>query len=335
MRIFASHDGTGCGYYRVVLPMEQFQKNGHEVTVVDQKDATTKSYLQGEWDLIVGQRFASFEGLATWRRARKPKNRLVYENDDDVFSIGMDNFQAYHTYRGAVTRDAVQSYAQIADLVTVTNSQLAEVFSEHAGRTAVLPNFIPEFVLELPRTDRKRPVVGWVGGASHGLDMHVICEPLRRFARRNSGWDLYLGGTDYRPTLKIPGDRVEFRRWVAAIDDREGFYQSLDFDIGICPLLDNSFNHSKSFIKALEYNARGIPVVASSVGPYKEYVTHGYNGFLVKGDHEWVKYLELLANDDELRAKMGQNARDRAAEHTIEENWTMWEAAYKQLWKNR
>ena len=55
--------------------------------------------------------------------------------------------------------------------------------------------------------------------------------------------------------------------------------------------------------------AMGIPVVASPVGEQKYIIKHGVNGFLVHNEVEWVKYLSLLIEDEEMRRNMGKQGR--------------------------
>jgi glycosyltransferase involved in cell wall biosynthesis len=91
------------------------------------------------------------------------------------------------------------------------------------------------------------------------------------------------------------------------------------------------FVSHNSNIKVLEYAARGIPAIATDCEVYRSFIRHGENGFLVKQDHEWLRYLSILANDDELRRKMGETARADAAQWTIERNYTRWVEAYESL----
>lgn len=340
MKIFAGHDGgTGCMYYRVELPLRQLEARGHEITF--RSTATDKdveplalSDMAG-FDIVIGQRYNTFDGMGTWRRARTPLNRLVYEIDDDVWSVPPENWQAYHAYRKADVQDAVAHMAEVADLITVTTEHLASVMREHTGNehVAVLPNCVPAFVLDLPRKDNPRPAVGWQGGASHGADVGVISTPVRRFLERFPGWDLRLGGTDYRPTFRA-GDRAKYSQWVRVFDDAPGYFETIDFDIGLAPLAaGREFNKSKSNIKVLEYGARGIPSIATDCEVYRSFVRHGENGFLVKRDHEWLHYLSILASDGDLRRKMGEAARADAAKWTIEEHAVEWERAYASLFR--
>lgn len=342
MKIFAVHDGgSGCAYYRVRLPLEELDKHdGFEVTFANggesdgRRSPVTARDLEG-YDVIVGQRLNKHDGLGIWRGARTPFSRLVYETDDDVFTVNKENWQAYSLFAREEIQDAIIHGAEVADLITVTNGHLAQVMTEATGNpaTAVLPNHVPGWVLDMKRPERPRPCVGWQGGASHGADIGLAAEPMRRFLKRFPGWDLEFTGTDYRPTFRADSGRMSYVPWVRVNDDPHRYYTTMNFSVGLAPLLENAFNNSKSFLKCLEYNALGIPVLASDVGPYREYVQHGVNGFLIRRDHEWLKYASELASDDGLREKMGRQARECAREYTIERGWTLWAGAYRNLFR--
>lgn len=318
MRLIGLHDDSGCGWYRVRLPFGELARRGHDVTT----HCGTKQF--GEmtgWPLIVGQRMDKHDGLPVWRRLRAT-SRLVYEIDDDVFSLDPTNTLAYSAYNRVDTRDAVEHAAQVADLVTVTVEPLAEVMRQYNPNVAVLPNCVPDELLTHERPRRDRLVVGWAGGASHAMDLHEVARPVRRFLERNAHVELHLIGTDYRPTLGCGG---RFTDWS---EDVWAYYRNIDFDIGIAPLVDTPFARSKSGIKALEYAALGIPVVASDVEPYRGVVVGGVTGYLVRQEHEWGKRLYELANDADMRDEMGRAARAHAAQWAISRRAELWEQAY-------
>ena len=323
-------------FYRMQLPMTQLREHGHEVTWADAGDSdghpptVTLRDLEGH-DVIVAQRWNKHDGLEVWRRARTPFSRLVYELDDDLWHITPENWNAYNLYGRPEIRDAVEHAAEVADLVTVSTEPLAGVMREFNPNVAVLPNHLPGWVLDLPRQQRGRPRIGWGGGASHGIDIGQVASPARRFLKRFGGWDFQLNGTDYRDTIKAPADRMFFRPWVQVNTHPHKFYESVDFDIGLCPLWPTAFSGSKSGIKAIEYGARGIPAICTDCPAYRAVIDHGVNGFLVQRDHEWLKYMSLLAGDDGLRAKMGEAARATAARYVIEDGWRLWEKAYEDL----
>lgn len=336
MRIFAGHDGgSGCAWYRMILPLKQLQANGHYVTLasadIDDGPGITARSMEG-YDVIVAQRFNKPGGIYLYREARTPHNRLVYELDDDVFAVTPENFQAYNFWRRPDILDAATHAMEVADMITCSTEPLAEVLREYNSNVVVLPNHIPAWVCDFERNRRVRPAVGWTGGASHGADVGLIAAPVRRFLKRFPGWDLRIAATDYRPTFKA-GDRAVFTPWVPINDNPEGFYTAPDWDIGLAPVTPTRFNASKSWLKALEYGALGIPVIASDYYPYRDYVKHGETGFLVKRDHEWLSYMSELAADDVLREKMGAAARERAREYTIEKGWKMWAEAYEGMFR--
>jgi glycosyltransferase involved in cell wall biosynthesis len=341
MRILAIHDSSGCAWYRIIQPLLEFRKHGYDVTFVtahnectpyDEKQGFELTRNFSGFDLVVGQRVNKYDGLSVWRRGRTPFSRLVYENDDDLFNVTQENWQAFQHYQRTDVREAVIAACEVSDLVTVSTDRLKAIHDEFNPNTIVLQNLIPAYVLNQVRTERKRPRVGWVGGASHGRDVHLATPSVRRFLKRFPEWDLYLGGVDFRPSFKVARDRAFHEPWIKVTDKPGAYYESIDFDIGICPLIDTEFAKSKSYIKALEYMARGIPVVASDCAPYNEIVVHGENGFLVRRDHEWLETLSTLAGDSDLRHKMGEAGKATAAEHTIDEHWTRWEQAYSKLY---
>jgi glycosyltransferase involved in cell wall biosynthesis len=349
VKIFAAHDGgSGCCWYRITMPLQELAKHdGFEVTFADagerdgRRSPVTRRDMEG-YDVIVGQRLSKHEGLSAWRGARTPSSRLVYEIDDDVWTINAENWMAYHLFNRGDIQDAITHGAQVADLITVSTARLAEVMAEATGNRniAVLPNHVPGWVLDMQRMPNRstrpwpaalaRPAIGWQGGASHGADVDLIADPVRRFLKRFPDWDLRLAGTDYRPTFKA-ADRAVYSKWVRVNDDPRGYYETMDFDIGLAPLLENKFNLSKSPVKAIEYNALGIPVLASAVEPYRGYVKDGVNGFLIRYEHDWLKRMTELASDDALRARMSEQSRQAARIWTIEQGYTLWADAYRKL----
>jgi glycosyltransferase involved in cell wall biosynthesis len=323
------------------LPLRELGRHdGFEVTFADSGDlnpagrpAVTLADLQ-QHDVVVAQRWNTHKGLGIWRRARGPFSRLVYELDDDLWHITPENWAAYKLYGQGEIRDAIEHAAQTADLVTVSTGPLGKVLREFSENVAVLPNCIPASALltgTVPARRRPRPRIGWQGGASHGTDIALAVSPVRRFLKRFPGWDLQLNGTDYRPTFGVPGDRAFYSPWIQINPEPEKYYASLDFDIGLAPLQPTAFNSSKSGIRLIEYGARGIPAVATDCEAYRAVITHGTDGFLVRRDHEWLKYMSELAADDRLRATMGEAARKMAARHLIEDGWTAWRDAYRNL----
>jgi glycosyltransferase involved in cell wall biosynthesis len=66
-----------------------------------------------------------------------------------------------------------------------------------------------------------------------------------------------------------------------------------------------------------------MPCVASKVYPYsepiegKDTIVHMKTGLFARSKREWVKYLQLLIDNENLRRKIGENAYEY-----VTKNWT-------------
>ena len=102
--------------------------------------------------------------------------------------------------------------------------------------------------------------------------------------------------------------------------DRYGQFFT-NMDVALAPLENNEFNDSKSEIKLAECGRYKVPLIASNVGCYDEWIVDGETGFLIdpdKGISEWNKVLTRVAKDPGLVKRMGENL------HAItEENFDM------------
>lgn len=312
---------TGCGFMRVVLPLEQLKAHGWKA----RWQAGTPPPEVGEYKLIIGQRLDHPGMLGGWRRLR-PGHRLAYELDDDLWSVDRTNAGAWMTYSRFSVLDAVEAACQVADLVTVSTEPLAKVVRKRTGHPNVVTigNYIPEFILGLERKRPEHVTIGWTGGVSHTLDTALIARPVRRVLDTDRKLRLHIVGSDFRPTFGHSQTRLT--QWEP---DPRDYYKNLDFDIGLVPIVSSTFNESKSYLKALEYAAMGIPTIASDFGPYRDFVIDGVTGFLVSKEKHWRDRIRELAADADLREKMGAAARELAAQHTIEGNYWRWAKAYE------
>jgi glycosyltransferase involved in cell wall biosynthesis len=102
-------------------------------------------------------------------------------------------------------------------------------------------------------------------------------------------------------------------------------------DIGLVPLDRIPFNEAKSHLKGMEYAACGIPCIATPTESYRYWVEDGVNGFLAKSEKEWTSRLDELVADKSLRTRMGEAARMKASQNTIQEHWQEWEDVYGRI----
>jgi glycosyltransferase involved in cell wall biosynthesis len=314
----------GPGYYRMSLPMRELAAHGHDVTLTQ----AATHHRAGGADIVIGQMVGhdnNPEQVNAWWKSLGEGAKLVYEMDDDVFEVDPKS-PAYGAYGYA--QDSLRYCLQAADMVTTSTVPLAEkVRTLFDGPIEVLPNFVDTAMLELEKPKHDKLVIGWAGSLTHRTDVQECAYGLRKTLERNPQVECHFIGADYR---KLIGARrpIRYTMWREKTVD---FYPLLDFDIGLAPVAPTVFNRSKSYVKILEYNVRGIPAVASAFLPYEEFVIDGVTGFLVKRPEQWAHRLRDLVNDEQMRIEMGVKAKQAAANYTIQEHWPRWEAAYKKL----
>ena len=274
--------------------------------------------------IFVGQRLDRPDPLEVWKLL-KGHYGLVYEMDDDPFSVDVVNTQAYPSYKDGVTLKTIAEGARVADLVTVTTEPLAEVFRKLNPDVRVVPNCIPASVLAIERPRHERLTIGYAAGSSHLRDLAMIARTWDS-VWRETGTRGHFVGTDFR--RMIGHEAFDATPWEP---DPLAYYTKIDFDIGLAPISPCTFSDSKSHLKALEYAALGIPVVASDCPAYRDFVVHGVTGFLVSTQDEWREALMTLTGDEGLREAMGAKARELAGDWTLERNWWRWAECYSEL----
>ena len=336
MKVYALEDGSACGYYRVRLPFDQMRANGVDVSYARHGNPDPDTQV------FVGQRVGNKDSLLDWLKLWR-KHRLVWETDDDLWTVDPTNRRAAKVFTPDLL-EALEQVVRVAHLVTVSTEPLADAMRRFNDNVHVLPNHIDAALLDVERPRRDRVVVGWAGGDSHHLDMDMLRPHLKRFLERNPsvelhtiGWGSQRSPEDFPKWMRkhvVPNPLhtmgVPYRHtgWSPRVED---YYKQIDFDIGLAPLVPSVFNDSKSHIKALEYAALGIPVIASDEGPYREFVVDGVTGFLVRHEHEWGRRLRELTCDEAMRVEMGAAAKERARAWTIQDGWKKWADAYATL----
>jgi len=160
-------------------------------------------------------------------------------------------------------------------------------------------------------TDRFLPVnkyenagvvtIGWTGTFSSKCYLHLLDNVFCRLRERCNFKLRVIGNFEY----ELPGIDVDMIQWSKEreVEDLQGI------DIGVYPLSKDDWVLGKSGLKAIQYMAFGLPVVATNVGTTPLIISNLVNGILVSTDDDWVNALELLIKTEGLRKKLGITAR--------------------------
>ncbi len=242
-----------------------------------------------------------------------PNKPILMEIDDDMLSTPPYNPAASFYAPQSTLRKLTIKQMSLADGLIVSTPTLGQLYSEFQPNYHVIPNSIDFKAWDKARNAKRKARngirIGWAGGANHEDDLKIMEKvvPIITSKFRNVSFTFVHGCPHYLRNLP----KVHYKAPWTSIDKYPRMLAGQDFDIGIAPLVDNSFNRGKSNLRWLEYSALGIPTVASRVGHFKETIRDGEDGFLATGLDEWIEKISILIQDRAKRKQMGLVANDR------------------------
>ncbi len=153
-----------------------------------------------------------------------------------------------------------------------------------------------------PKTDYsiqgRKIIFGWSGSHSTSKYLYLLEPVFRQLQKEGIVFQLLVMGD---AGFHIEGIETEALPW------KESYETTVigRFDIGLYPLPDEQWVYGKSGLKALQYMAAGVPAIATAIGANFRIIEDGVTGFLARDEKDWVHYLKLLAQDENLRRNIG------------------------------
>lgn len=158
-----------------------------------------------------------------------------------------------------------------------------------------------------------RFTVVWIGTPVTYSYLEQAAPQLQAMAKAVNFELLVIAETSLRDRA-IPGISMRFVDWN---ETTEGLLLEQSH-VGIMPLTDDAFSRGKSAFKLIQYQAAGLPAIASPVGENRNVIADGINGFLANTPTEWANALTRLANDRKLYRKLAANAEKRRYDWSFE-----------------
>ncbi len=203
----------------------------------------------------------------------------------------------------------------LADKIVCSTPLLVEIYKKSHSNVSLRRNKLPKRFFSENQKNKKEKngplkILYLSGTKTHVMDFSIISGVMMRLAQTRDDFEMtFLGKTgNYANTLKAAGasvqqiDIVSFAEMMTIISHH---------DVVLVPLEDTVFNNAKSNIKFIEAAACGVPIIASPVSEFSQFIKHGVNGWICHSTDEWYNCIASLAHDRDAAINAGL-----AAHHT-------------------
>lgn len=278
------------------------------------RDAIDATVLQRipDYDVVINQKCLMKKRLAA--KVIAASKRLIFDMDDAIWTRPGRSHSWFTAWR---VKTRLKQWLMAADVVTAANDYLASYARQFSDRVRVIHMALDTMQWKPEeRTSCAEVVMGWAGSPATLKNLEHIGPQLCEILQANPSLKLavYSGK---EPMLDCEFDYTPFAPGTEA-----AFVQQLD--IGLLPLPeDDAFTRGKSPIKALQYLACGLPVVAQIRGATAE-ILDASNSLSVNQPSDWGGAIEKLLTDKAQREKLGRAGRDfvlreHAMQKTVEQ----------------
>lgn len=336
-------DESACGYYRMRLPAGAVREIRPEwgVEVYRPSDVKLGTGADGSlWgvqglpepdkmDLLVMQRVATRAQVEFIRWAQTKGTAVVVDSDDAMWKIHPDNVAWKSWNEGPHHWRWLDEAARFADLSTVTTPALAK---RYGPRVEVLPNCVPGDVDSVRSELDQTVTIGWAGFTStHPGDLTVVGDAVRR-VQEETGCIVRVIG-DAEGASRDWGCPVEK---VNPTPIGSPYYTALTtLDVGLVPLQDSPFNRAKSYLKALEFSANGVVVVASPT-PANRDLAKTVPIELASTPEDWYEAIFRAVVKAEWRTDRAREAKEKSLQrHTYSVKAELWVQAWERALNRR
>lgn len=242
-----------------------------------------------------------------WIIAKILRKKIIYDFDDAIWlpnTSESNKIIAWFKCHWKVAKICKWAYK-----ISCGNQYLCDYAKQFNENVILNPTTIHNhyFLNELKGQYSGKITIGWTGSHSTLKYLDNIIPVISKLEQKYDFSFMVIADENPKLTLKS----FIFQPWREASEEDD----LLNLNIGLMPLEINVWSEGKCGLKALQYMALGIPALVSPVGVNKQIVDDGINGFLCTSAEDWFEKIEILLNDEGLRAKMGKAAREKVQKH--------------------
>ena len=265
-------------------------------------------YISGYDIVYVFQWVTPFGSTLFERLIRRLSKRMIYDLEDNAMTVTNSNIN--HLVAIFKNPNKIEYLIKTADYVITSSPVLNDyclLVNDKVKCTYISSSVNTDIFTPLNSySNYKKITIGWTGTFSSKQYLDSLRNVFIELSKRCEFRLRVIGNFKY----EFPEIDLEVIQW-----SKENEVQDLQgIDIGVYPLFFDEWVLGKSGLKAIQYMAFGLPIVATDVGTTSKIISHLDNGLLVTTDEEWVEALEILVNDSALRRKLGTKARQEAVQ---------------------
>lgn len=304
--------------YRVEQPSIALAKTGEAAVITVSTISPWFETLCMSADILILHLLTEHDLLPIMEERKRQGLPTLYELSDNITALH-EGIGIRGWFSDPTNLSLAYQYMRMADAVQVTGIGLADQFSFVNSRIMIFENQMATLGIA-GRQASDRVTLGWAGSSGHKRDIEaisaVIAQVIRKFAHVDFS---YMGDEKIFRTLAaaLPSGRIAYTP-PGTLEDYLNFLQQLD--IGIAPLQDNPYNRCRSDVKFLEYASRGVVPVLSALLPYKHSVQDEKSGFLFESPEQLLSILSTLADDANLRNRVGKAAYNYVKKNRLEKD---------------
>lgn len=336
--------------YRCHHQAEELSLHGFECSVAVQDNIFLSRYVHKFNIFIFHRVLLTHTVQRIIEKIKEQKKEIIFETDDLVFDPKYIKYMDYFKQMNALEKKLYEEgvggeilcdpYVRIC---TTTTSFLEVKLKEYDKKVFISKNKLSNADLEIAEAITRRKQchpelvegfrsnrkgrnnivkIGYFSGTiSHNKDFAVITCALMKIMGKYSNVELFLvGPLDIDNNFNRFKNRVKRLHYVPRVRHFENISH---MDINLAPLeIGNPFCEAKSEVKFFEAGILGIPTVASATQTFQEVISDGKDGFIANTQDEWIEKLEKLIISQELRKKMGEEARIKSLrEYTMKNSY--------------
>jgi len=260
------HGEFNTSIWRCLIPGEALRRAGHDVTfghITGIREVEADSYLL-ERNFYIPEVFSAIENFAS-------KGKRLVATFDDHYAIMPDTCLSKGTWNGNNLQKFIDALGMV-DCAIVPSKLLAEDYAPLCKEIRYVPNYADLSLYDHTRKTHSSFNILWGGNSTHiqGLKETGFLEALGKLCEKHR-FVKVIAVVDRMCSLAfskyIPAEQLVIENWKPL--QQWPRFVAENADIIACPLY-GEYDMRRSWVKAIDAELFGIPLVASDLEPFRE-----------------------------------------------------------------